>query len=256
MVVMSPSVVALAGSPVVERRTERCVRVLIVARTRLTRAALRSLLDATAEIVVAGDADDLTEGARLADRVGADIVLVDLTEAGGDLTGLVHVVGPSVWDARRRRAIIVLSATEDDDAVMGALQAGAGAFLLKDLGPEELVAAIRTVAAGGALLTPSVTRRLLDRFADRFATEATGSRSRVPRLTDREREVLCLLAAGLSNREIAERLFLTEATVKSHVSSLLLKLDLRDRTQAVILAYESGLVRPGEADPGRPKGDS
>jgi DNA-binding NarL/FixJ family response regulator len=141
--------------------------------------------------------------------------------------------------------ILVLTTFDTDEHVVDALRAGASGFLLKDVTPADFVAAIRIVASGEALIAPSVTRRLLERFAQ-ASTPSDPDRDRViGQLTEREHEVLVLVAQGLSNREIAERLFLAEPTVKTHVSHLLLKLDLRDRAQLVVLAYESGIVRPG-----------
>jgi DNA-binding NarL/FixJ family response regulator len=141
--------------------------------------------------------------------------------------------------------ILVLTTFDTDEHVLDALRAGASGFLLKDVTPADFVAAIRVVAAGDALIAPSVTRRLLDRFA-RLPSPTDGTGEVLGQLTERELEVLALVAQGLSNREIAERLVLAEPTIKTHVSHLLLKLDLRDRAQLVVLAYETGVVRPGE----------
>jgi DNA-binding NarL/FixJ family response regulator len=144
--------------------------------------------------------------------------------------------------------VLILTTFDADETVVDALRAGASGFLLKDVTPEAFADAIRTVAAGDALLAPSVTRRLLDQFRHRLPPSPSVMEDRLRPLTDREREVLALVAGGLSNHEIADRLSLAEPTVKSHVSHMLLKLDLRDRAQAVVLAYEVGLVRPGSAD--------
>jgi DNA-binding NarL/FixJ family response regulator len=144
--------------------------------------------------------------------------------------------------------VLVLTTFDADENVIEALRAGASGFLLKDVTPLDFVAAIRTVAAGEALLAPTVTRRLLDRFADRLPPVNEERNAALRDLTERETEVLRLIARGLSNREIADRLVLAEPTVKTHVSHVLDKLDLRDRAQAVVLAYEAGLVRPGSVD--------
>jgi DNA-binding NarL/FixJ family response regulator len=141
--------------------------------------------------------------------------------------------------------VLVLTTFDTDEEAFAALQAGASGFLLKSVPPDDLLAAIRTVAGGEAVVAPRITRRLLDRFADRLAPPPANPPGDVPALTDREREVLLLLAQGLSNNEIGERLRVAEATVKTHVGRVLAKLGLRDRTQAVIFAYESGLIRPG-----------
>jgi DNA-binding NarL/FixJ family response regulator len=147
--------------------------------------------------------------------------------------------------------MLVLTTFDADKYVVEALRAGASGFLLKDVAPPDFVAALRVVAAGDALLAPSVTRQLLDRFRDRLPGPTDVARhERLRELTDRELEVLTLMARGLSNRDIADHLVLAEPTVKSHVSHVLLKLDLRDRAQAVVLAYEVGLVRPGSARDG------
>jgi DNA-binding NarL/FixJ family response regulator len=144
--------------------------------------------------------------------------------------------------------VLVLTTFDADEYVLEALRAGASGFLLKDVTPEDFSVAIRTVAAGDALLAPSVTRRLLDRFRDRLPGPPDHRHERLRELTERELEILKLVARGLSNREIAEHLVLAEPTVKTHVSHALLKLDLRDRAQAVVLAYEVGLVRPGSPE--------
>jgi DNA-binding NarL/FixJ family response regulator len=148
-------------------------------------------------------------------------------------------------EAGSRARILILTTFDLDEYVYNALRSGASGFLLKDVQPAQLVDAIRVVAAGEALLAPSVTRRLLDRFADTLPGGEAEPPPGLDSLTERELEVLKLLAGGLSNAELAEQLFLSETTVKSHISSVLRKLDLRDRVQAVVLAYEAGLVRPG-----------
>jgi DNA-binding NarL/FixJ family response regulator len=151
-------------------------------------------------------------------------------------------------DATDPIRVLVLTTFDADDLVVDALRAGASGFLLKDVTPEDFVAAVRTIAGGDALLAPSVTRRLLDRVRDRLPGPSADADHRLRELTERERDVFRLVARGLSNREIADELSLAEPTVKTHVSHVLLKLELRDRAGAVVLAYETGLVRPG--DPG------
>jgi DNA-binding NarL/FixJ family response regulator len=226
------------------------IRVLIVDDQRLIRAGFRMLFQGASDVDVVGEAAGGQAGVEAAHRLRPDVVLMDLRMP--DLDGASatrRIVSDPVQDAR----VIVLTTFDDEFDVIEALRAGASGFLLKDLGPDELIDAIRVVAAGGALLAPSVTRRLLDRFAQRLTVPGQEPGSDLGRLSERELEILRLLARGCSNREIADQLVLTEATVKSHVSHLLLKLDLRDRTQAVIAAYEAGLVRPGAieaTDPG------
>jgi DNA-binding NarL/FixJ family response regulator len=161
------------------------------------------------------------------------------------LEATARIVEEADWPVR----VLILTTFDPDEYVYKALRAGASGFVLKDIPPEELVTAVRTVADGGALLAPSITRRLIGRFAERLAVDTSVS-SRLERLTNREREVLAEIARGLNNTEIGEKLFIGAATVKSHVSSLLTKLGLRDRAQAVVFAYESGLAEPGDHDIG------
>ena len=194
-------------------------------------------------IEVVGEASNGQEAVDAASSLGPDVVVMDIrmpvldgVEATRRLLGEAGASGPRV---------LILTTFDADEHVVEALRAGASGFLLKDVPPPDFVRAIRIVAAGEALIAPSVTRRLLDRFAKLSipADETYGERLR--ELTERERDVLKLVAQGMSNREIAERLVLAEPTVKTHVSHLLLKLDLRDRAQLVVLAYEVGIVRPG-----------
>jgi DNA-binding NarL/FixJ family response regulator len=161
------------------------------------------------------------------------------------LTATATLLGEADWPLR----IIILTTFDPDEYVYQAIQAGASGFLLKDIPPEQLAPSIRTVVGGGALLDPSITRRLIDRFARSLAIDRDAARQ-LDALTDRERDVLIELAAGASNAEITETLYIGTATVKSHVSSILTKLGLRDRAQAVVFAYESGLVNPGRRDSG------
>ena len=222
------------------------IRVLLVDDQQLVRTGFRMILADEEGIEVVGEAADGREAVAIAARVRPDVVVMDIrmpvmdgVEATRRLT-----TGATPEDGVTPR-ILVLTTFDTDEHVVDALRAGASGFLLKDVTPADFVAAIRIVASGEALIAPSVTRRLLERFAQ---VNAPGDPERdrvLAQLTDREHEVLVLVAQGLSNREIAERLFLAEPTVKTHVSHLLLKLDLRDRAQLVVLAYESGIVRPG-----------
>jgi DNA-binding NarL/FixJ family response regulator len=171
-----------------------------------------------------------------------DVILMDIRMP--DLDGLEatsRILTDADWPVR----VLILTTFEPDEYVYRALRAGASGFVLKDIRPEELPAAIRTVAHGGALLAPSITRRLIGQFTRNLAADTTLS-NRADRLTDRERNILVAVARGLSNTEISQTLFIGPATVKSHVSNILAKLDLRDRTQMVVFAYESGLVKVGE----------
>ena len=215
------------------------VRVVIADDQALVRGGFRMILDARADMEVVGEAVDGGEAVDLVERLNPDVVLMDVRMPGVDgieATGRIVASGSSA-------RIIILTTHDLDEYVFAALRAGASGFLLKDVRPVELVEGIRVIARGDALLAASVTRRLLDRVAhtlpDRSAAVAD-----VDELTGREAEVLRLVALALSNAEIAKRLVLTEATVKTHVSSILRKLDLRDRIQAVVFAYDIGLVRP------------
>ena len=214
------------------------IRVLLADDQAMVRAGFRLILDHEDDIEVVGEAED---GARTVDetrRLRPDIVLMDIQMPV--LDGL---------EATRRLAdevasrIVILTTFERDDYIIEALRSGASGFLLKNAPPEDLLQALRVVARGDALLAPSVTRRLIERFAEQGVVAPRGDG--VADLTDRETEVLRLVARGLSNSEIAAALVVSEATVKTHVSRVLTKLQLRDRVQAVVHAYESGMVRPG-----------
>ncbi len=213
------------------------IRVLIADDQELVRAGFRKLLDAEDGITVVGEAADGGQAVALATRLTPDVVLMDIRmprmdglEATRRLTGSTGV------------QVLILTTYDLDEYVFEALRAGASGFLLKDSPPDSLIAGIATVAQGDALLAPSVTRRLIAEFARR---PAEGARPALPDLSPRETEVLIQLARGLSNREIAGQLFLGEATIKTHVGSILAKLGCRDRVQAVVAAYEAGLVQPG-----------
>jgi DNA-binding NarL/FixJ family response regulator len=215
------------------------IRVLIADDQALVRSGFRMILDARADLEVVGEAGDGREAVELAGRLTPDVVLMDIRMPGIDGLQATRQIAASGSATR----IIVLTTYDADEFVFAALRAGASGFLLKDVRPGELADAIRVIARGDALLAPSVTRRLLDRYANTLPDPDTPHPD-LDELTDREREVLHLIALALSNAEIATRLVLTEATVKTHVSSVLRKLGLRDRVQAVVLAYDTGLVRP------------
>jgi DNA-binding NarL/FixJ family response regulator len=217
------------------------IRVVIADDQALVRSGFRMILDAKDDLDVVGEAEDGAAAVALVERLAPEVVLMDVRMPGVDGLEATRRIVASGSPTR----VIVLTTYEVDDSIFAALRAGASAFLLKDARPGELVEAIRVVARGDALLAPSVTRRLLDRFADALPDPGDGAPPPgLAELTERELEVLRLVALALSNAEIAERLVLTEATVKTHVSSVLRKLGLRDRVQAVVLAYDVGLVRP------------
>ncbi len=216
------------------------IRVLIADDQVLVRSGFRMILDAKADIEVVGEAGDGGEAARLVAQLAPDVVLMDVRMPDVDGLEATRRIVASGSPAR----VIVLTTYDVDDSVYAALRAGASGFMLKDVRPAELVEAIRVVAGGDAMLAPSVTRRLLDRFAGALPGPAGPSPPDLDELTEREVEVLRLVAQALTNAEIAERLVVSEATVKTHVSSVLRKLGLRDRVQAAVLAYDIGLVRP------------
>jgi DNA-binding NarL/FixJ family response regulator len=218
------------------------IRVLIADDQAIIRRSLRVLLDSEPDIEVVGDADDGLQAVALARRRNADLVLMDVRMPRMDgLEATRALSGPAV-PPDERVDVIVLTTFDVDEYVFGALQAGAAGFLLKDAQPEVLVDAIRAVAEGKGLIDPDVTRRLIARFAELSPDPERGGA--LDALSRRERDVLLLVAAGRSNAEIADVLTLEESTVKTHVSAILSKLGLRSRVQAVILAYESGLVTP------------
>jgi len=213
-------------------------RVLIADDDALARAALRAILDAQDDLELVGEACDGADAVASADRLHPDVVLLDIRMPGLDgLEAARRILGHSANRAR----VIMLTTFDLDEYVYHALKAGASGFLRKDAPPERLLTFVRTAGDGDALLDPAITRRLIERFAP-ADVRATGKLSE---LTPRERQVLISVARGQSNAEIAGELFLTEATVKTHVSRILAKLDLRDRVQAIVLAYEEGLVEPG-----------
>jgi DNA-binding NarL/FixJ family response regulator len=216
------------------------IRVLLVDDDALMRAGLEAIFSSDRAVEVVGEAVDGHEALARARELRPDVVLMDVRmPALGGIAATREIVA-SLPDAR----VVILTTFEDDEYIFGALTAGASGFLLKRTSPELLIEAIKAVAAGDSLLSPSVTRRVIDRMAALPSGEAVLDR-RVELLTTREREVLEQLARGLSNAEIARVLVIEESTVKTHVKRVLMKLGLRDRVQAVILAYESGLTRPG-----------
>jgi len=216
------------------------IRVLLVDDDALMRAGLEAVLSSDRAIEVVGEASDGRVAVERVRELRPAIVLMDVRMPDVDGIAATREIVASVTDTR----VVILTTFEDDEYIFGALTAGASGFLLKRTSPELLLDAIKAVAAGDSLLSPSVTRRVIDRMAALPAGEAVLDR-RVEQLTAREREVLEQLARGLSNAEIAQALVIEESTVKTHVKRVLMKLGLRDRVQAVIFAYESGVVSPG-----------
>jgi DNA-binding NarL/FixJ family response regulator len=217
------------------------IRVLLADDQVLVRAGFRALLDAQDDIEVVGEAGDGDQAVRLTRELAPDIVLMDIRMPGTDGLAATRQIAADGQLANVR--VVILTTFELDEYVFEAVRSGASGFLVKDTEPDELVQAVRVVAGGDALLSPSVTRRLIGEFA---------ARAKEPRrpgglaeLTDREQEVLALVGDGLSNGEIAKRLYVSPATAKTHVSRAMIKLQARDRAQLVVIAYESGLVRPG-----------
>jgi DNA-binding NarL/FixJ family response regulator len=216
------------------------VRVLLVDDDELMRAGLRAILSSDQSIRVVGEASSGRAAISAARAYAPDLVLMDVRMP--DLDGIAAT--REVLAASPDLKVVILTTFEEDEYIFGALSAGASGFLLKRTRPEELLSAIHTVAAGDSLLSPSVTRIVIDRMT-RVPAPEEGPRERLEDLTAREREVLELVARGLSNHEIADTLVIEESTVKTHVKRILMKLSLRDRIQAVIFAYESGLTQPG-----------
>ncbi|PZG44819.1 DNA-binding response regulator [Spongiactinospora gelatinilytica] len=217
------------------------IRITLADDQGLVRAGFRALLDAQPDMVVVAEAADGAEAVRLAREHRPDVVLMDIRMPGTDGLTATRTIGRDETLAEVR--IIILTTFELDEYVFEAVRGGAAGFLVKDTEPAELIQAVRVVAAGEALLSPSVTRRLIAEFASRAKEPLVKEELKL--LTDREREVLALVAAGLTNDEIGARLHMSPATAKTHVSRTMTKLHARDRAQLVVIAYESGLVRPG-----------
>jgi DNA-binding NarL/FixJ family response regulator len=228
------------------------ISILLADDQPLLRRGFRMILEAEDDLTVTAEAADGEEAVALARRHAPDVVLMDIRMPGTngiEATRRITAADPGV-------RVLVLTTFDLDEYAFGALRAGASGFLLKDVRPAEVVAAIRTVASGNAVVSPRVTRRLLEEYAQVLPLPDTLRTERFPQLsalTEREREVLVAVAQGLSNTEIAAALYVSETTVKSHVGRILAKLGLRDRVQVVVLAYEAGLVRPGaRSAPGSP----
>jgi DNA-binding NarL/FixJ family response regulator len=223
------------------------IKVLVVDDERLVRTGFRVILDSQPDITVVGEADDGGAAVDEALRLMPDVVLMDIRMKAMD--GLQATRKILARSARPPR-VVMLTTFDYDEYVYEALKAGASAFLLKDSPPEQLSNAVRVVAAGDALLHPSITRRLIEDFAQR-PTPRSGTPPELADLSERELEVMRHLAKGLSNSEVASSLHLSEATVKTHVGHILTKLGLRDRTQAVVMAFETGLIEPGHGQNAR-----
>jgi DNA-binding NarL/FixJ family response regulator len=234
----------------------RRISVLLVDDQQLLRMGFRMVLESQPDLAVVGEAGDGASAVRLTAELSPDVVLMDVRMPGVDGIEATRQIVAAGAASR----VLILTTFDLDRYVLAGLRAGASGFLLKDVPPDDLLAAIRTVAAGDAVVAPAVTRRLLDAFArhlpDPDAMAGTGGGAparagadRLTRLTERERDVLGEVATGLSNAEIAARLVLSEATVKTHVGRILTKLELRDRVQAVVFAYETGHVRPSANPP-------
>jgi DNA-binding NarL/FixJ family response regulator len=222
-------------------REPRPVGVLLADAAPMQRSGLRMALAGAAGLAVVGEAGDGTEAVDLARRLLPDVVVMDISLPRLDGLAATRAIVASGLPVR----VLVMTAHDGDEHVVSAIGAGAAGFLRKDVPPEDLVAAIRTVSAGGAVIAPLILARLLTRFADALPGPASTATTMLDALTDREREVLAHVARGHSNSEIARILMVSETTIKTHVGHVLTKLRLRDRVQAVVLAYETGLVKPG-----------
>jgi DNA-binding NarL/FixJ family response regulator/class 3 adenylate cyclase len=226
-----------------EEQSDGKVRVLIVDDQALVRTGFRMILEAEPDLAVVGEASDGAEAVTQARTLSPDVVLMDVRMP--EMDG-IEATRQLLEGGESGSKVVMLTTFDMDEYVYEALRAGASGFLLKDVPPEQLVAGIRAVASGDALLAPSVTRRVIEEFVRRPPDSVRQAPASLAELTARELEVLKLIARGLSNAEIAKELFVSETTVKTHVAHVLMKLNLRDRVQAVVLAYESGLVQPGD----------
>ncbi|GAA0550267.1 response regulator transcription factor [Actinomadura livida] len=219
------------------------IRVVLVDDQELVRAGFTMVLDAQPDIEVVGEAGDGVQALELLRGTRADVVLMDVRMPRMDgIEATRRVV------AQSGPKVIILTTFDLDEYAFAAIKAGAGGFMLKDAGPAQLIEAIKAVHSGDAVVAPSTTKRLLDRFAVHLPDAEQKAVGALESLTDREGEVLRLVARGMSNAEIAERLFVSEATVKTHMGRILMKLNLRDRVQAVVFAYETGLAKSGQTD--------
>jgi DNA-binding NarL/FixJ family response regulator len=219
------------------------IRVAVADDQALVRSGFAVLLRSADDIEVVGEAADGAEAVELVTRERPDVVLMDIRMP--EMDGLEATRRITANDATAAARVLILTTFDHDEYVYEALRAGASGFLLKDTLPDDLLAAVRVVAAGEALLAPKITRRLIERFAEQGSAAAPTPNPGLDTLTEREAEVLSAVARGLSNAEIAEQLFMSHATAKTHVSRLLTKLDARDRAQLVVIAYEAGVVVPG-----------
>ncbi|HEY3210291.1 MAG TPA: response regulator transcription factor [Actinomycetota bacterium] len=220
------------------------IRVLLADDQALVRAGFRALLDSQEDIEVVGEAGDGEQAVQLATELMPDIVLMDIRMPGVD--GLAATQQIAADDHLADVRVVILTTFGLDEYVFEAIRSGASGFLVKDTEPDQLLQAVRVVSGGEALLSPNITKRLIEEFAAHAKKPQPSGGLEL--LTDREREVMALVAAGLSNDEIAKRLFVSPATAKTHVSRAMVKLGARDRAQLVVMAYESGLVRPGWQD--------
>jgi DNA-binding NarL/FixJ family response regulator len=214
------------------------IRVVLADDQQLIRTALRMVIADIEDVEVVGEAADGEEAVTRTEELRPDVVVMDIRMPGVDGIEATRRITTGAGESR----IVVLTTFDDDDYVYGALRAGASGFLVKDMALDDIIGAIRVVAAGDALIAPSVTRRLIQDFTSARSSEPARPRRDLTAITDREREVLTLVGTGLSNTEIAERLFISVATAKTYLTRLLSKLDARDRVQLVIIAYEAGLV--------------
>ncbi len=219
---------------------DRPIKVMLVDDQPLLRTGFRMVLGAESDIDVVSEAGDGIEAVDLARRLLPDVILMDIRMPRMDGVAATK----AIVDAKLPVKVLILTTFDLDEYIVGALRAGASGFLAKDVPADDLVSAIRSVAAGEAVVAPRILRRLLEKFVDRLPDPAGDTPTSIKVLTDREREVLMLVARGMSNAEIAKELTVSETTVKTHVGHVLTKLGLRDRVQAVVLAYESGLVKP------------